>query len=120
MPKPEPKIAVLKTQLENLHTLVSVSSFISLVHYLLPKDNLLRTYLNISDWLSRRCFPSAPVGYPSNLIDMSKHSVRQTEHCFKQVLAIRRVFSLVDMTTNTEFSNCPNVFKIGVVQQFYP
>ena len=36
---------------------------------------------------------------------------------FKGVLAIRRVFSLVDMITNTKFSNCPNVFKIGVVRQ---
>ena len=35
----------------------------------------------------------------------------------KEVLAIRRIFSLVDMITNTKFSNCPNVLKIGVVQQ---
>ena len=35
----------------------------------------------------------------------------------KGVLAIRRIFSLVDMITNTKFSNCPNVFKIGVVWQ---
>ena len=35
----------------------------------------------------------------------------------KGVLAIRRIFSLVDMITNTKFSNCSNVFKIGVVQQ---
>ena len=35
----------------------------------------------------------------------------------KEVLAIRRIFSLVDMITNTIFSNCPNVFKIGVVWQ---
>ena len=34
----------------------------------------------------------------------------------KEVLAIRRIFSLVDMITNTKFSICPNVFKIGVVQ----
>ena len=26
----------------------------------------------------------------------------------KAVLAIRRIFSLVDMITNTKFSNCPN------------
>ena len=32
---------------------------------------------------------------------------------YTRVLAIRRIFSLVDM----KFSNCPNVFKIGVVQQ---
>ena len=35
----------------------------------------------------------------------------------KELLAIRRIFSLVDMVTNTKFSNCPNVFKIGVVWQ---
>ena len=35
----------------------------------------------------------------------------------KELLAIRRIFSLVDMITNTKFSNCPNVFKIVVVQQ---
>ena len=33
----------------------------------------------------------------------------------KEHLAIRRIFSLVDMITNTKFSNCPNVFEIGVV-----
>ena len=35
----------------------------------------------------------------------------------KEILAIRRIFSLVDMITNTKFSNCPNVLKIGAVQQ---
>ena len=36
----------------------------------------------------------------------------------KELLAIRRMFSLVDMiTTNTKISNCPNVFKIGMVWQ---
>ena len=34
---------------------------------------------------------------------------------FKELLAIRRILSLVGMITNTNFSNCPNVFKIGVV-----
>ena len=38
-------------------------------------------------------------------------------HAGKELLAIRRIFSLVDMITNTKFSNCPNVFKIGVVWQ---
>ena len=28
----------------------------------------------------------------------------------KELLAIRRIFSLVGMVTNTNFSNCPNVF----------
>ena len=31
----------------------------------------------------------------------------------KGALAIRRIFSLVDMITKPKFSNCPNVFKIG-------
>ena len=35
----------------------------------------------------------------------------------KELLAIRRIFSLVDMISNTKFSNCPYVFKIGVVWQ---
>ena len=35
----------------------------------------------------------------------------------KGILAIRRIFSLVDMITNTKFSNCADVYKIGVVQQ---
>ena len=30
---------------------------------------------------------------------------------------IRRMFSLVYITANIKFSNCPNIFKIGVVQQ---
>ena len=33
----------------------------------------------------------------------------------EEALAIRRVFSLVDMITNTKFSNCTFVFKIGAV-----
>ena len=44
-------------------------------------------------------------------------SWREDVHIVKRVLAIRRIFSLVDMITNTNFSNCPNVFKIGVVWQ---
>ena len=35
---------------------------------------------------------------------------------FDELLAIRRIFSLVDMITKTKFSNCPIVFKIEVVQ----
>ena len=34
-------------------------------------------------------------------------------------LAIRRKVSLVDMITNTEFSNCPNVFEIGVQYRYH-
>ena len=33
----------------------------------------------------------------------------------KEALAIRRVFSLVDMIINTKFSNCTLIFKIGAV-----
>ena len=32
----------------------------------------------------------------------------------KGALAIRRIFSLVDMITKPKFSNGPNVFKIGL------
>ena len=32
----------------------------------------------------------------------------------KGVLAIRRIFSLVDTITKLKFSNCPNIFKIGL------
>ena len=35
----------------------------------------------------------------------------------KELLAIRRIFSLVNMINNIKFSNCPNVFEIGVVWQ---
>ena len=34
-------------------------------------------------------------------------------NCTKEALAIRRIFSLVDMITKPKFSNCRNVFKIG-------
>ena len=33
----------------------------------------------------------------------------------KELVAIRRIFSLVDMINNIKFSNCPNVFEIVVV-----
>ena len=35
----------------------------------------------------------------------------------KEALALRRAFSLVGMITNTKFSNCTLVFKIGGVRQ---
>ena len=35
----------------------------------------------------------------------------------KEALVIRRVFSLLDMITNTKFSNCTLVFKIGADRQ---
>ena len=37
-------------------------------------------------------------------------------HLFKGALAIRRIFSLVDMITKPKFSNCPNVYKIGLLR----
>ena len=33
---------------------------------------------------------------------------------YQGALAIRRIFSLVDMITKPKFSYCPNVFKIGL------
>ena len=33
-------------------------------------------------------------------------------HLFKEALAIRRIFSLVDMITEAKFSNSPNDFEI--------
>ena len=38
---------------------------------------------------------------------------RVVSHC-QGALAIRRIFSLVDMITKPKFSNCHNVFKIGL------
>ena len=35
----------------------------------------------------------------------------------KGALAIRRIFSLVDKSAHTKFSNCLKVFEIGVVRQ---
>ena len=32
----------------------------------------------------------------------------------KEALAIRRIFSLVDIITKPKFSNFPNIFKIGL------
>ena len=49
------------------------------------------------------------------LLDTTIYSVFNALN--KEHLAIRRTFSLVDMITNTKFSNCPNVFEIGVVWQ---
>ena len=34
----------------------------------------------------------------------------------KGALAIRRIFSLVDMITKPKLSNCPNVFKFGLLR----
>ena len=37
-----------------------------------------------------------------------------TVNVLKGVLVIRRIFPLVDMITKPKFSNCPNIFKIGL------
>ena len=47
----------------------------------------------------------------------SKFYIRYYDLISKEVLAIMRIFSLVDMITNAKFSKFPNVFKIGIVQQ---
>ena len=46
----------------------------------------------------------------------SVHYIYYTMHnkFRKGALAIRRIFSLVDMITKPKFSNCPNIFKIGL------
>ena len=52
--------------------------------------------------------------------DSSTHRVGLDLHVYsamKEVQAIRRIFSLVDMITNTKFSNCPNLLKNCVVKQ---
>ena len=36
---------------------------------------------------------------------------------YEGVLAIRHVFCLVGIITNTKFLDCPNLLKIGAVQQ---
>ena len=42
-------------------------------------------------------------------------NVRNTHVCYmKEALAIRRIFSLVDMITKAKFSNSPNDFKISL------
>ena len=45
-----------------------------------------------------------------------KISSAGTDADMKGTLAIRRIFSLVDMITKPKFSNCPNVFKIGLLR----
>ena len=58
----------------------------------------------------RHIFYSRPRGYKTVFI--------LTQLSMKEALAIRRIFSLVDMITNTKFSNCLKVFKIGAVWQY--
>ena len=58
-------------------------------------------------------------------VDLGRKATKQTNRyviinlsdqfqTIKEVLAIRRIFSLVDMITKPKFSNCPNIFKIGL------
>ena len=47
---------------------------------------------------------------------MRKSFYKRTFASLKEVLAIRRIFSLVDMITKPKFSNCTNVFKIGLLR----
>ena len=37
----------------------------------------------------------------------------------KGALAIRRIFSIVDMITKPKFSNCPNVFAVALPTLYY-
>ena len=64
-----------------------------------------------------KCFSSPNVKHVCPLFVCSELSLK-TVHVHlstEELPAIRRIFSLVDMITNTKFSNCPNDFKIGVV-----
>ena len=49
----------------------------------------------------------------ATLLEISCQGLNKTSKN-KGDLAIRRVFSLVGMITKPKFSNCPNVFKIGL------
>ena len=53
---------------------------------------------------------------------MSGYNFKKKMHFFlktflPELTVKERIFSLVDMITNTKFSNCLNVFKIGLVLQ---
>ena len=54
------------------------------------------------------------------LVDLSTRFSLFVMECIKIIndtegaLAIRRIFSLVDMITKPKFSNCPNIFKVGL------
>ena len=56
-----------------------------------------------------------PIGYEHTLNRfMEKKEIALIIWLEKGALAIKRIFSLVDMITKPKFSNCPNVFKIGL------
>ena len=50
----------------------------------------------------------------ASYITPTKMGIRHFRIAFplKELIAIRRIFSLIDMITNTKFSNCPNVLKL--------
>ena len=57
------------------------------------------------------------VVYPENRsqnykLSLSRDSLQSP--VVEGALAIRRIFSLVDMITKPKFLNCPNIFKIGL------
>ena len=49
-----------------------------------------------------------------SLVLLLHHSLQEDLQEREGALAIRRIFSLVDMITKPKFSNCPNVFTIGL------
>ena len=46
------------------------------------------------------------------MFDLSHVSIIKVQYMSKEALAIRRIFSLVDMITKAKFSNSHNDFKI--------
>ena len=87
------------------------------LHCLLIQNHLQRKKNNI---FKKKNTTSDPSIYTMDHSDFIVCSFMENSIGLKkgeELLAIRRIFSLVDMVTNTKFSNCPNVFKIGVVQQ---
>ena len=65
-------------------------------------DHFRRNIWNSGEWFQKRRF--------------LKFSLVMVCHAawVKEVLAIWRIFSLVDMNPKTKISNCPNVFNIGL------
>ena len=108
----------------NLHSRIGASG--STQQLLMLHTSTFHTRFSVS-----QCFFNY---YFDPLLDLTlpvKHTVFPGQYCicvsiqkfyweFKAhlgVLAIRRVFSLVNMIANTKFLNCHNVFNIGVVWQ---
>ena len=72
-----------------------------------------RIVLQIQPWvLVKRDLFFVGLKYTSQV---AAHQINLESSVFKQgALAIRRIFSLVDMITKPKFSNYPAVFKIGL------